>query len=74
VAPIEADAGIGKTRLLREFRTQVQAKTPAANVLAGHCYEADQTVPDAPIADPLRAPYASLDRGERHARLLNHDD
>ncbi len=47
---ISGEAGIGKSRLLREFRRQL----PAALVLQSGCYELDQTQPYAPLIALLR--------------------
>lgn len=49
---ISGEAGIGKTRLVRE--TTLRATTAGREVLEGRCFEADRQVPFAPIQDLLR--------------------
>lgn len=56
IALVSGEAGIGKSRLLRE----VQTGLPASAVLQGNCFEADQNLPYAPIADLLRGMFAAL--------------
>ena len=48
---IAGDAGMGKTRLLRELRAGIE---PPAVVLHGHCYE-DAPLPYLPFVEALRA-------------------
>jgi DNA-binding NarL/FixJ family response regulator len=50
---ITGEAGIGKTRLVRE--TAVRGSAAGRQVLEGRCFEADRQVPFAPIQDLLRA-------------------
>jgi transcriptional regulator with XRE-family HTH domain len=51
---IAGDAGVGKTRLLREFITRVRSPT-GAEVLEGHCYDERPASPYGPFVDALRA-------------------
>jgi DNA-binding CsgD family transcriptional regulator/tetratricopeptide (TPR) repeat protein len=46
------EAGIGKSRLVNEFATQLQSD--AWPVVRGSCFERDRTVPYAPVAEMLR--------------------
>jgi len=48
---IGGDAGVGKTRLLRELRAEIQ---PRAMVLYGHCHE-DPPVPYLPFVEVFRS-------------------
>jgi DNA-binding NarL/FixJ family response regulator len=48
---IGGDAGVGKTRLVREFRASVQG---SALILYGHCYE-DAPLPYLPFVEVLRS-------------------
>ncbi len=66
VALISGEAGIGKSRLVRELRAQFP---PTALLTQGHCFEADQTLPYAPIADLLRAYIATLPPSHRASLL-----
>jgi predicted ATPase len=50
---VAGDAGIGKTRLLREFAGRVRSSEGAA-VLEGHCYDENPAPPYGPFADALR--------------------
>jgi predicted ATPase len=50
---VAGDAGIGKTRLLREFAGSVRSAAGAA-VLEGHCYDEQPAPPYGPFADALR--------------------
>src|SRR5438876_979731 len=60
---ITGDAGMGKTRLLRELRS---AADPNAVVLYGHCYE-DVSIPYLPFVEVVRS---LLDRrSQRIVRL-----
>jgi len=47
------DAGVGKTRLLREFAGRVQAD--GVTLLEGHCYDERPAPPYGPFVDVLRA-------------------
>jgi DNA-binding CsgD family transcriptional regulator len=50
VALISGEAGIGKSRLVREFRTRITG----AVTLQSNCYELDQTQPYTPVASLLQ--------------------
>jgi DNA-binding CsgD family transcriptional regulator len=63
VALVSGEAGIGKSRLIRELK----AHLPTALILQGNCFEADQTLPYAPIADLLRTFFASLNAPRKSA-------
>jgi DNA-binding NarL/FixJ family response regulator len=61
---IAGEAGIGKSRLVREamvFRrsSESEATHPAVLTLQGHCFEQDSTLPYAPLLDLLRPFLAS---------------
>src|SRR3989442_5009614 len=60
---ITGDAGMGKTRLLRELRS---AADPSAVVLYGHCYE-DVSIPYLPFVEVVRS---LLDRRPQALSLL----
>src|SRR5262249_35405549 len=47
------DAGIGKTRLLREFAGRIRAD--GITLLEGHCYDEQPAPPYGPFVDALRA-------------------
>lgn len=47
------EAGIGKSRLVTELKTQV--RLPHVQLLLGNCFEQDRTLPFAPFLDLLRA-------------------
>src|SRR6266508_6247961 len=49
---VAGDAGVGKTRLLREFAGRVRS-TEGAAVLEGHCYDENPAPPYGPFADAL---------------------
>ncbi|HEY3228764.1 MAG TPA: AAA family ATPase, partial [Roseiflexaceae bacterium] len=51
---LAGDAGIGKTRLLREFITHVRSSA-GAEILEGHCYDEHPASPYGPFVDALRA-------------------
>jgi len=59
------EPGIGKTRLAREFT--VYARLRGAQVLTGHCYEGEITVPYLPFVEALR----QYVRGRSDASLLS---
>jgi ATP/maltotriose-dependent transcriptional regulator MalT len=48
------DAGVGKTRLLREFAAVARAQGGAA-ILEGRCYDEDPAMPYGPFVDAIRA-------------------
>jgi DNA-binding CsgD family transcriptional regulator len=50
---VVGDAGVGKTRLLREFAGRVQAD--GVTLLSGHCYDEQPAPPYGPFVDALRA-------------------
>lgn len=67
---IGGEAGIGKSRLVREamtLRRSFDSQAPHAAVLTlqGHCFEQDATVPYAPLLDLLRYFVASPSPQER---------
>ena len=49
---LSGEAGVGKSRLLREFRRE--AENSGLNVLQGNCFENDTAIPFAPLTDALR--------------------
>lgn len=51
---VAGDAGVGKTRLIREW-TQRFAGRPATDLVRGLCYHEDPAVPYGPFVDALRA-------------------
>jgi predicted ATPase len=53
VALVSGEAGIGKSRLVRE--ALAPAATRHALVLRAHCFEADRAVPYAPVIEAVRA-------------------
>jgi predicted ATPase len=55
---ISGDAGIGKSRLVREARSLAEAR--GIHVLEGRCFEADHALPFAPAPDILRELVGSL--------------
>jgi len=61
---ITGDAGMGKTRLLRELRS---AADPSAVVLYGHCYE-DVSIPYLPFVEVVRSGRPFREAGERDVR------
>jgi DNA-binding NarL/FixJ family response regulator len=64
-ALVSGEAGIGKSRLLREFR----ARVGTAQILQGNCYELDQTQPYAAFIDLLRPLLSSSDNTPHSAFL-----
>ncbi len=67
IALVSGEAGIGKSRLVRELKARLQPFAPL--VLQGSCFEADQTLPYAPITDLLRTFFASLAPARKSAVL-----
>ncbi|MFN8421774.1 MAG: AAA family ATPase [Anaerolineae bacterium] len=65
IALISGEAGIGKSRLVREFSDQLQKL--GALTVQGTCFETDQTLPFAPIIDLLRTYLGSLQLEQRSA-------
>lgn len=63
---ISGEAGIGKSRLVRELRQRLHLD---ANLLQGSCFEADRSLPYGPIADLLRALFTTLPPADRSALL-----
>ncbi len=57
----EGEAGVGKTRLMQEWLTQVRG----AQVLVGRCFEAERSVPYHPWIDVLRASLSLTGQGQR---------
>lgn len=53
---ISGEAGIGKSRLVREVRRQAEGL--GLQVLQGRCFETDHTLPFAPLFDLWRSPSA----------------
>src|SRR4051812_24611292 len=51
---IAGEAGIGKSRLVREFVARAEATEGGVAILTGHCYDEDAPVPYAPLLDALR--------------------
>lgn len=65
---VQGEAGIGKTRLVEEFFWRIEQKTtepPTARpaVLAGHCYEAERSLPYYPFVEAFRSimPYVDIE-------------
>lgn len=54
VAFVEGEAGIGKTRLVREVLSTLQAADPGARILVGHCHPQHDAFPLLPVVDALR--------------------
>src|SRR5205814_1771747 len=51
---LAADAGVGKTRLIREFASRVRSSRGVA-ILEGRCYDEDPATPYGPFVDTIRA-------------------
>jgi len=67
---VSGEAGIGKSRLIRELERQfAQSTTAVVPVLRGQCYETDQTLPYAPLLDLLRSMLARQTPAEIAATL-----
>ncbi|MBL8120628.1 MAG: ATP-binding protein, partial [Anaerolineae bacterium] len=56
-ALVSGEAGIGKSRLVRELQQQLHLD---AHILQSNCFEADQSLPYGPIAYLLRALFTTL--------------
>lgn len=54
IVVVAGDAGIGKTRLLREFANRARS-TQNIEVLEGHCYDEDPKVPYGPFVSAVRS-------------------
>ena len=67
IALVSGEAGIGKSRLVRELRIQLQPATTM--ILQGNCFETDQTLPYAAISDLLRTFFATLTPAHRNATV-----
>src|SRR5579859_1111782 len=67
VALISGEAGIGKSRLVQELQAPLPPIAPV--VVQGTCFEADQTVPYAPITDLLRAYLAAAPPADGSAAI-----
>src|SRR5690348_10795044 len=66
IALIAGEAGIGKSRLVRE----VKARAPQGTlILEGQCFQTDSVLPYAPLLDLFRNLFATQP-GEAIARLL----
>ncbi len=59
---IRGEAGLGKTRLVKEFARQ--ARGQGTRVLWGGCYEFERIIPYQPVAEALRSVLPSLSAGE----------
>jgi predicted ATPase len=55
VALLSGDAGIGKSRLVAELKTEAFAQ--GFQVLQGNCFQGDHTYPYAPLLDLLRSSF-----------------
>jgi predicted ATPase len=54
VVLIAGAAGIGKSRLVREFLARTATPGDGVAILAGHCYAEESPVPYAPLLEALR--------------------
>jgi DNA-binding SARP family transcriptional activator/tetratricopeptide (TPR) repeat protein len=61
-AAIVGTAGIGKTRLAAEFLESLELSD--VSILKGRCYEAEQSLPYAPVAEALRQGIMKTELGE----------
>jgi DNA-binding CsgD family transcriptional regulator len=64
IALVSGEAGIGKTRLMRELRSRLQSD---GRILQMNCYEPDHMLPYAPIVDLLRTVSSSLAPADKSA-------
>jgi predicted ATPase len=69
IALVSGEAGIGKSRLVRELRTQIQAST--TTILQDNCFETDQTLPYSAIRDLLRTLFTILTPARKSAIFRN---
>ncbi len=66
IALISGEAGIGKSRLVKETKARV---SKGALILEGHCFQTESALPYAPILDLFRTFFA-INSGEEIARAL----
>lgn len=66
IALVNGEAGIGKSRLVRELCAQLHTN---AHILQGSCFEADQSLPYGPMADMLRGLFAALPPADKGTLL-----
>lgn len=66
IALVNGEAGIGKSRLVRELCAQLHTN---AHILQGSCFEADQSLPYGPMADMLRALFTALPPADKRTLL-----
>ena len=59
---IRGEAGLGKTRLVREFSQQLRGQ--GVRVLWGRCYEFERIIPYQPVAEAVRSVLPSLTTAE----------
>ncbi|MGC9335715.1 MAG: AAA family ATPase, partial [Anaerolineae bacterium] len=62
---VRGEAGVGKTRLLREFAARLPSR--AARVLWGRCYEFERLLPYQPLAEALQGCRPDLETGDQPA-------
>ena len=67
VVLLGGDAGVGKTRMVRELKREAAARS--IRVIEGRCSSAEASVPYAPLMDALRFRIARGE-GEAVARML----
>ncbi len=69
VVAIAGEAGIGKSRMVEELKSQSLSERPRTLVLQGRCFETDYSVPYGPIVDLLyHAPGARA--GDTHPAIV----